>query len=360
MIRKLDRRLVFGLIAVAAIVALTLFIAPRSNRLMSGSTFSRSPDGYGAWYAYMQRQGTPVQRWRKNLSEIDQLTGTGNTMIQIDPTAVRASQQEKWVKRGNTWIIVGRDLPATEAGFSTQHQSDRGLVKIETSRRLLKSGETELLGDRFGSIVWQVPSGKGRVIYIGTPFLAANAYQDEPGNFPFFAQLAIRYGRKIWVDEYLHGYREQSEDSAARTRNWGEYLLGTPLAIVLLQTIVVLLVLIWAKNRRFGQPQLLESPRTNDSQAYTQALAGVLYKAGRSEFVVDVVGREEQLQIQRSLGIGGALLDREALISAWVEQTGRSASELEPLFPGKQRLNEQDLLKWLAKIREIKQHLPGK
>jgi hypothetical protein len=359
-IKKLDRRLVFGLIALVAIVALTLFIAPRSNRLMSGSTFSRSPDGYGAWFAYMQREGTPVQRWRKNPFEVDQLTGTGNTMIQIDPTVVRAYVQEEWVKRGNTWIIVGRDLPATEAGFSTQHQSDRGLVKIETSRRLLKSGATELLSDKFGSIVWEIPNGKGRVIYVGTPFLAANAYQDEPGNFPFFAQLATRYGRKIWVDEYLHGYREKTENSAARTRNWGEYLLETPLAVVLLQTIAIVLVLIWAKNRRFGQPRPLENPRTNDSQAYTQALAGVLYKAGRSEFVVDVVGREEQLQIQRSLGIGGALLDREALMNAWVQQTGRSASELEPLFPGKQQLNEQDLLKWLTKIREIKQNLSMK
>lgn len=360
MIRKLDRRLVFALIAVAAIVILTLFIAPRSNRLMSGSTFSRAPDGYGAWYAYMQRQGTPVQRWRKNPFEVEQIKGTGNTMIQIDPTGIRAYEQEDWVKQGNTWIIVGRDLPATEAEFSTQHQSDRGLVKVETSRRLLKSKVTELLGDKFGSIVWEVPNGKGRVICVGTPFLAANAYQDEPGNLPFLAQLATRYGQKIWVDEYLHGYRDKSEESAKQTRNWAEYLLGTPLAAVLLQTIVVLLVLIWAKNRRFGQPKPLESRRTNDSQAYTQALAGVLYKAGRSEFVVDVVGREEQLQIQRSLGIGGTLLDREALMNAWVEQTGRSASELEPLFPGKQRLNEQDLLKWLTKIREIKQHLPGK
>lgn len=357
--KKLDRRWVFGLIAVAVLIVLTLFVAPRSNRLMSGSTFSRSPDGYGAWYAYMQRQGTPVQRWRKSTSEVDRsITGTGNTMIQIDPTQSRANDVENWVERGNTWIILGRELPATEAGFSTQHQSDQGTVKIETSRRLLKSGAMEILGDRFGSIVWEVKKGKGRVIFVVTPFIAANAYQDEPGNFPFFAQLATRYGQKIWVDEYLHGYQDKSEESEAdQARNWGDYLMRTPLAVVLLQTGVVILVLIWAKNRRFGQPQPLESPKTNDSQAYTQALAGVLYKARRSEFVVDVVGREERLQIQRSLGIGGALLDREALMSAWVEQTGRTASELEPLFANR-RLSETELRKWLTQVREIKQHLP--
>ncbi|MCU0550116.1 MAG: DUF4350 domain-containing protein [Leptolyngbya sp. Prado105] len=358
--KKLDRRLVFGLIAVVALIALTLFVAPRSNRLTSGSTFNRSPDGYGAWYAYMQRQGKPVQRWRKTVSELERsIAGTGNTMIQIDPTQSRAYAQDDWIQRGNTWIIVGRNLPVTEAGFSTQHQSDQGAVKIETARRLQQAqGTTELLGDQFGSIVWEEEKGKGRVIYVGTPFIAANAYQDEPGNFPFFAQLATRYGQKVWVDEYLHGYRDQSEEAGVRTRNWGDYLMDTPLAVLFLQTIVVMLVLIWAKNRRFGQPQPLETPRTNDSQAYTEALAGVLYKAGRSEFVVDVVGREERLQIQRLLGIGGALLDRDALMSAWIEQTGRSASELEPLFSS-QRLSEQDLRKWLTQVREIKQHLPN-
>lgn len=352
--KKLDRRLGFGLIALVVIIALTLFIAPRSNRIMSGSTFSRSPDGYGAWYAYMQRQGTPVERWRK--PSTDGIPGTGNTMIQVDPAGV-ASLELEWVERGNTWIFLGTpNLPATEAGFSTQHKSDRGFVKIETSRRLKSDkGLKRLLGDRFGSIVWEERKGKGRIIYAATPFLAANAYQDEPGNFAFLAQFAA--GKKIWIDEYLHGYRDETAKEES-TQTWVEYLIRTPFSILLLQGIVISIVLIWAKNRRFGQPKPLFTARVNDSEAYTQALAGVLYKAGRSEFVIDAIAREEQLQIQRSLGIGGGLLDRETLINAWVQQTGRPAAELSQLFPEKQRLNEQELIKWLAQVKEIKQHLP--
>ncbi|MBW4443180.1 MAG: DUF4350 domain-containing protein [Plectolyngbya sp. WJT66-NPBG17] len=356
--KKLDRRLVFGLIAISVVIALTLFIAPRSNRITSGSTFSRSPDGYGAWYAYMQQQGTPIERWRKSPNEIDQISGTGNTMIQVDTSGVGAAYpDEDWIKRGNTWIVLGKsNFAATEAGFLTRHQSDRGSVKIETSRRLeMDKGVKQILGDRFGSIIWEERKGKGRIVYAVTPFLAANAYQDEPGNFAFLAQLAT--GKKIWIDEYLHGYRDETAKTES-TQTWADYLIRTPLSVGLLQAIVISLILIWAKNRRFGQPKPLESPRVNDSEAYTQALAGVLYKAGRSEFVVDVVGREEQLRIQRSLGVGGTLLDREALINAWVQQTGRPAAELAQLFPEKQRLSEQELIKWLAQVKEIKQHLP--
>jgi hypothetical protein len=356
-IKQLDRRWVFGLIAITVIIALTLFVAPRSNQITSGSTFSRSPDGYGAWYAYMQQQGTAIERWRKAPKAVNQIAGTGNTMIQVAPSGMGAFPDMEWVERGNTWIILAQEnTPATAAPFSTWQQSDRGLVKIETSRRLkTETGVTQILSDRFGSIVWAERQGKGRIIYAVTPFLAANAYQDEPGNFPLLAQLAT--GKKIWIDEYLHGYREDSAKTESQ-KTWIAYLLKTPLLILFVQTIVVLWVLIWAKNRRFGQAKPLESPRINDSQAYTQALAGVLYKAGRSEFVIDVLGREEQLQIQRSLGIGGVLLDREALINAWVQQTGRPAAELAQLFPEKQRLSESELLQWLAHVREVKQHLP--
>lgn len=357
---RIDRRWRFGLIIVAVIIGLTLLIAPRGNRLSSGSTFSRAPDGYGAWYAYMQRQGAPIDRWRKPSSDFAKISGTGTTVIQVEPTwGVLSDDKQAWIERGNTWILLGATAPVTEAPFSTQQESDRGQVTIETARRQsILGNETRLLGDRFGAIVWEERRGKGRIVRAATPFLAANAYQEQPGNFAFLAKLARQNTKKIWVDEYLHGYKEAEVAKRETAQDWGDYLMKTPLSIVLAQTIVILLVLIWARNRRFGQAQPLETLNPNSSEAYTQALAGVLYKAGRSEFVVDVVGREEQLQIQRSLGIGGTLLDREALLNAWIEQTGRPAAELEQVLSKSKRLSETELQTWLTQINRIKQHLP--
>jgi len=54
-------------IALAALVIISLFAAPGGKQQQSGSTYGRSPDGYGAWYAFMESRGIPIQRWQKPL-----------------------------------------------------------------------------------------------------------------------------------------------------------------------------------------------------------------------------------------------------------------------------------------------------
>ncbi|MBD0344798.1 MAG: DUF4350 domain-containing protein, partial [Coleofasciculus sp. Co-bin14] len=38
---------VFGAIAIGAIILITLLAAPATNKLTSGSTYNRAPEGYG-------------------------------------------------------------------------------------------------------------------------------------------------------------------------------------------------------------------------------------------------------------------------------------------------------------------------
>jgi hypothetical protein len=363
--KRIDRRLLFAGIVLVAIVLLTLFAAPRSDRQVGGSTLSRAPDGYGAWYAYMQQQGTSIKLWKRPFADFEKQVSRNQapvTWVVVDPQMDRHSLAEgnsDWVGRGNTLVVLGKFTPATKAPFST---TQTGGVKIETSRReKLDQGEEQLLGDRYGAIVWQRAIGKGRVILINTPFLAANAYQDEPGNFAFLAKLVKQNSKTIWVDEYSHGYRESEVAAQESKGNWLAYLTQTPLLPVLIQSLVLFLAYIWANNHRFGQPVPLTSVKTDNSEAYIQALSSVLHQAGRSEFVVDAIGKEEQIQIQQALGLGSTPLEHETLINLWVTQTNRPATELQQVLQPlskKQRLSEQDLITWIKNIQTVHQHLP--
>lgn len=369
--RRIDRRLLAGVV-LTTIVLLTLFAAPRET--VRGSTYSRAPDGYGAWYAYMQRQGSPIKRWQSPLEDFakqTKSTAIPETLLRINSsfdvsnsTIVSDLKNQEWIRQGNTLVILGAFAPVTEVPFSTMQTSQQGSVKIETARRgPFSEKNKQVLGDRFGPVVWQQAIGRGKVIFASTPFLAANAYQDQPGNFAFLAQLVKQNGNAVWVDEYMHGYQEANSGQTAQEgrRSWFAYLLNTPLLPVLVQTIVLLLVLIWANNRRLGVAVPLASPTINNSEAYIQALASVLYKAGRSEFAVELVGREEVIQLQQALGLGAVPLAPQAVVEAWVEQTGRPATELESILKAvnrKQRLREQDLLAWVKNIQTVHQHLP--
>ena len=359
---KRSNRVWLGAIALGAIVLLTLIAAPGNSHLDRGSTYSRLPDGYGAWYAFMQQQGMPLQRWQKPLNDIsDREHPTTLLRISSQLRQPRLDEAEReWVQKGNTLIILGVQEPVSEAAFSTMQSSSGGDVKIDTRLRQQEARQISL-GDRFGAVVWVEQVERGKVIFSTTPDIAANAYQDYPGNYPYLAQLVSQGSNSIWVDEYIHGYKDRLKVSEVE-RDWVGYLAHTPLFPALLQGGILLLLIIWAENRRFGVLQGLDIPVIDNSAAYIQALAVVLQKAEKSEFVLDVVGKEQQLELQKALGLGHPV-SRGMLINAWVQQTGASAAELEEVLrlqSQPRRVSDRQLLSWLEKWRVVLQTVSGK
>ncbi|MFQ3629630.1 MAG: DUF4350 domain-containing protein, partial [Cyanobacteriota bacterium] len=348
---KLNRRdwIVLS-IALAMLLVLSAIAAPSSTRLHTGSTYGRAPDGYGAWFAYMQAQGTPVQRWQRPFEDLldppdsslpeampisTNAQGLGNdpgagssldnrpaepmTLVGISPFVEQALRpDEAWLRRGNVLVLVGVRSLVTSAPFRSALPTPQGEVLVETTRRQAPSPDLKAqLSDGFGLIAWEQSVGTGKVIRVVTPHLAANAYQDEPGNFPFLANLVIEPGHPVWVDEYIHGYRDSQREAATgrSPRSVWAYLSRTPIALLVAQSLVLLGLAVWAGNRRMGKPLADPPPKLDNSQAYIQALGTVLRKAESTEFVVDTLSKAEQIRLQRSLGLGNTPTDLFTLLA---------------------------------------------
>ncbi len=358
--RRSNRLAWLGAIALAVIILLSLIAAPSNSKITRGSTYSSAADGYGAWYAFLQQQGISIQRWQKPESDI-KAQKSPVTWLQIYSTwrsPTLDSQEREWLEKGNTWVILGVRHQVTAANFSTMQKSPLGDVKIDTRRRYSKADKTQVaLGDRFGAIVWSENYGKGKLIYCTTPYLAANAYQDNLSNFKYLADLVSEKNHRIFVDEYIHGYKDADIREREGKGDLLSYLTKTPILPILLQASVLLLVLIWSQNRRFGKVVALETPVVDNSEAYIQALAGVLQKAKSTDFVVEMVSKEEQMQLQTALGLGTVILEPQTLINAWVEKTGANPAELDAVLKVRSRkelISERDLISWLGKWRTIR------
>ncbi|MEJ6484574.1 DUF4350 domain-containing protein [Nostoc punctiforme UO1] len=359
--KRSNRLAWMGAIALAAIVLLTLLVAPNNTKISTGSTYNRASDGYGAWYAFMQQKGISIKRWQKPFSDI-QAENSPVTFLQVSAypreTALD-SQEREWVEKGNTLVILGAGARVTEAEFSTMQKSPEGDIKIDTRRRYQKANSKQVdLGDRFGAVVWEKNYNQGKVIFSTTPYLAANAYQDYLSNFKYLASLVTEKSNTVFVDEYIHGYKDADVRKKESEGDLSSFLAKTPLFPILVQVSILLLVLTWAQNRRFGKLVALDTPVTDNSEAYIQALAGVLQKADTTDFVVEMVGKQEQLQLQKALGLGQVLLERQALINFWKEKTGTSAAELDAVLKlqsHKQPISERELLSWLGKWRSIRE-----
>lgn len=354
-----------GAIALTAILLLSLLFAPSGDPRRQGSSYSRSPDGYGAWYAEAQTKGVVMQRWEAPLEQLGQRRQP-LTLIRISPRSDELSVSEtikSWVARGNTLILLGAKAPVTDAPFSSSIPSPDGAIKIDTSRRQsTRDRGDSILSDVSGAVVWKLQVGQGAIFFASTPYLAANAYQNSRGNFDFLTKLVREAGHPVWIDEYLHGFKNQQERRQDTAGSLIDYLAQTPLALLAIQAVVLLGVMLWGLNQRFGPTRRLDTSAVDNSNAYIEAMAAVLHKAGCSEFVIDTIRKAEQTEIQRALGLGTTPLPSSNLIESWMQQTGQSAETLQRLLRSadrKRQVSDPDLLRWVETIQTVRHHLPN-
>jgi hypothetical protein len=393
-----------GLVVVVTILLLTIVSATGGDARQSGSTYSNAPDGYSAWYQMEIDRGTKIRRWQKSFKRLtkNSVYSTDVTLLQVNSQLTRLSLsdiQKKWIEQGNKLVILGVNAPAENVPFSANLESSQGSVKIETKRRFpvnfnildtpTKLPATIILRDRSGSVINEYTLGKGRLIVASTNHLAANAYQDIRPNYELLSKLVQEDRQQLMVDEYIHGHRDRhkkskpkpgevrqgkvdpdedgevnlniDEDGEERTGDIFGYFANTPLIIVLLNLILGILVSLWQQNRRFGRIFIPKPPQIENSEAYIQALGGVLQQANSSEFVIQNIGRAEQLSWQKKLGLGGdRIVESDTLITAWENRTKLPTDDLRfvlKLITEVRRLSPIELNTWLIKLQAISRQL---
>ena len=376
-----------GLLAIVAIVLVTVISATSGDSKLAGSSYSIAANGYSHWYQMMIDRGINIRHWQRSFSKLNQSSeyDRDTTLLQIQPQLTKleiTNQQQEWVAKGNTLVILGVDAPATEATFQQDLLSPQGKVRIETTRRFRADfndhklstdvDRVVMLQDRSGSVITQFEVAKGRVIIATTPHLAANAYQDFQPNNDLLIELVTKDRQRVLVDEYIHGYidrqpildantGEVKSDEQSNNNDALNYLASTPLVVAFVNLILGLIVLAWQQNRRFGKVVIPKLPEVDNSEAYIQALGGVLRQANSSEFVLQNIGKAEQLCWQQKLGLGKErLVESQILITAWEHQIQLPTDDLRfvlQLMAAAQRINSAELIVWLTKIREIDRQL---
>lgn len=377
----------FGLIVAIAIVLITFVSATGGDIRQSGSSYSIAANGYNTWYQMMSDRGIKIHRWQKSFAQLTKNPNyqSATTLLQVNPQLEGlqlTKLQREWIGRGNTLVILGITAPAWEVPFRTDLESTQGKIAIETTRRFKSNSlkqelpqstvKESILSDRAGSVITQFKIQQGTVIIATTPHLAANAYQDFRANYKLLAELVTKDRGQVVVDEYIHGYIDRKSATSNRNGDTDSddrqpdgdalaYLANTPLFIVFLNLLLGILVIVWQQNRRFGKVIVPKLPEIDNSEAYIQALSGVLRQANSSEFVLQNIGRAEQLAWQQKLGLGKErLVEPQTLITAWETQTKLPTEDLHfvlQLTTTARRLTPAELTSWLTKVRTIDRQL---
>ena len=371
------------ILAVIAVVLTVVLLMPGQNSPIQGSTCDKSPTGYGAWWTWMKKENTPVKRWQKPLTELGTLPNPA-ALLHVDSSGennavynlTNIGEVREWLKAGNRLVYLGIRAPISDAPFQQVLPTEVGTVKIQGRRRGRYPGSS-LLSDDYGSVVWRIPVGKGELIYSSMPWLAANAFQDQPGNFRFLQQLTTADGHDCWVDEYSHGFRgpddatngtgspESDEDGVRQIGSVWKFFQQPPLFALFVQLIFMAALIAWWGNQAFGKRRspALETP--NNNQSYIEALAQVLVKANQPEFVVQKIAQAEAPRLARQLSLPTSALPG---ISPQSQLPASSPYPQSALTPTQKRLisfcvpktrpkTVQGLQQWLQQWQQLRQEI---
>jgi hypothetical protein len=364
-------------VALGLLVLGLLFGLAAPQTYPAGSTYDSSLKGYAQWYALMQQQGHPIRRWQRSYDKLKELKETGQTLIQVADVEVNVAENlessdiRDWVKQGNRLIILAWGGWVSSAAFRSNIPSPQGAVQVETTRRFLTSRDTTpVLQDAAGNVICSKTLGKGEIIEGSYPYLGANVYAQRQRNLQFLAALAAQQDGTLWVDEWLHGYRDRdpngtSASAKAEDQSLWDYLARQPVALLLGQGVLLCLLVLWSVNQRFGRLLSLAPPSRNNSEQYIQALADTLNAHGHRAYVLSILGQSLRNRLQARLGLGWEVTTNRVpdtvIANAWATATGRPSRELLELLEqthASDQISDQALLQWARTAETTLRELP--
>lgn len=117
----------------------------------------------------------------------------------------------------------------------------------EDSGNAFGSAPVVHLADNEGALLLDYAYGAGRIIILSDPFMVANNGLNRADNLRLGLDLVGGRDRLIAFDEYHHGH------GMTRT-SLLTYFSGTPIPAIVAQLVLLTLIVVWARGRRFARP----------------------------------------------------------------------------------------------------------
>jgi len=180
------------------------------------------------------------------------------------------------------------------------------------------------LGDKDGAALADFTYGKGRVIFLSDPFVVANNGIARGANLTLALNILRSMGapnRKIFFDEFHHGYRSESNPLV-------NYFRGTPAPWLLLQGFGLSLLILYTYGRRFARPLPLPQVDRHSPLEFVGSMANLQQAAQARELALENIYPRFKANLCRRLGLSSRARKDEIIDSARRRLTSISEIEL--------------------------------
>jgi hypothetical protein len=219
---------------------------------------SPSPTGVKAFYTYVKSLEIPTQVWERPVEQLSYQT-EGQLMLLIEPDNMFNEEEQKkwkdWMQQGNhIWLVskfpegffdIKTDLHSVTLREDHLQKIGKYKALVDTNLRLHHTSNDEIIyEDEAGVIAMERSYGRGGLTVLITPEWFQNGQILKQHHLELLMPLLNRTKPElIWFNDYIHGYESQW----AIIEAYPQWLL-----LILAQILLVILLWLWAKGKRFG------------------------------------------------------------------------------------------------------------
>jgi uncharacterized protein DUF4350 len=217
--------------------------------------------------------------------------------------------------------------------------SERELeINTEVKPRPRPSAPVIHLGDQDGAVLADFKYGNGRVVFLSDPFVIANRSLALGSNLRLALNLIDSLGagrdggaRRIFFDEYHHGYRSENNPLVS-------YFRGTPMAWLVFQGLLLSFLIVYTYGKRFARPLPLPQLDRHSPLEFVSSMANLQQAAQARDLAIENIFPRFKAQLCRRVGLSSRAQPEE--IIAAVRRRRLPVSEVEV----RQALSESDLI----------------
>ncbi len=215
------------------------------------------------------------------------------------------------------------------------------------------------LGDKDGAVMADFTYGKGRVIFLSDPFVIANNGIARGANLTLVINTLHSLGasdRKIFFDEFHHGYRNESNPLV-------NYFRDTSVPWLLLQGLLLSLLIVYTYGRRFARPLPLPQVDRHSPLEFVGSMANLQQVAEARALALENIYPRFKAHLCRRLGLSTRAQKDEIIAGSHRRRLPISEIELRQtlsdaeLTLAGEKIDDTQLVALVSRMRRILSHI---
>lgn len=272
----------------------------------------------GNWLINMKGFAFPI--FDVDPGDPKQMTASVTALQPVQPTVFTKDVQAVLPSRFAARVRI---TPLKESATEADNEEDDE-EKLQSDAHDKSPAPVIHVADEQGALLVDYPHGTGRIIILSDPYMVSNGGIELRDNLRLAMNAITSSGGLIAFDEYHHGRGTTSNPFVG-------YFAGTPVLPIAAQIVLLVLLVLWTRGRRFGRPLPLKQVDRRSSLEFVASMSELQERSRAFDLAIENIYSRTRRVLARHAGVNYNS-PRSLIANRVAERSSVDAQKLETLM----------------------------